>query len=310
MKAEIKIGIVVTLSIAILIWGISYLKGNNLFSKDNYFYAEYDNVQGLTASSPVMLNGYKVGFVSHIEFSEKHPSKLIVEFAVLNKYDIPKGTKAVIYSSDVMGTKAVKFEPGKSNKIQQDGDTLIAEIEADMISQFMPLKDKIEELVETVDTIMTGVSHVLDTAVQADIKQTVSNLNSASGSMSHLLASEKQRLKSIFSNLDSITSMFKNNSGKLSNAMANFSNISDSLAQSNLKKTIDNANTTLVKTSKIMEKINSGQGTMGALLHNDTLYHNLKNTTESLDLLLKDMKLHPKRYVHFSLFGGKEEKKK
>jgi len=309
MKSEIKIGLVVTLSIAILIWGISYLRGNNLFSSDNYFYAKFNDIQGINVSAPIMMNGYKIGYVRKITFQE-NGGNLMLELSVLAKYSIPKGTKAVIFSTDIMGTKAIKFELGKSSEYLIDGDTLTSGIEMDMISQFMPLKDQVSELLLTIDTVLNDVHNLLDTNAQADIKTTLRNLKETSASMNGLMSSEKQRLKSIFTNIDSITSMFKHNSKNLNKAMANFSNISDSIAKSNLKSTIENANKTLSKTAQIMEQINSGEGTLGALLHNDSLYTNLKNSTESLNLLLIDMKAHPKRYVHFSLVGGKEKEKK
>ncbi len=308
MKQEVKIGIVVTLSIVVLIWGLSYLKGNDLFQSDNYFYATFDDVQGIKKSAPIMLNGFQIGYVRKITLSEKN-SKLLMELSVLEKYSILKNSKALIYSTDLMGTKAVKIVMGKSAEKMESGDTIQSGIEGDMLAELMPLKDQLSTLLVSVDTILQDVHALLDTSTQGDIKEIIKNLNSTSSSINSLMLSEKQRLKSILSNIDSITSMFKNNSKQLSNAMSNFSNISDSIAQSNLKQTIENADKTLAKTAEIMSKINSGQGSLGALVKNDTLYYNLEKSTESLNKLLIDMKKNPKRYVHFSLFGGKEKEK-
>ena len=308
MKQEVKIGIVVTLSIAILIWGISYLKGNNLFSSDNYFYAEFDDIQGIKASASVMLNGYKIGYLRNISLAQSGGNKLTLELSILGKYSLPKDSKALIFSTDVMGTKAIKIVPGTSAELLKDGDKIASGIEIDLLSSFLPLKDQISGLVSSIDTLLKSVHSILDTAAQRDIKQTLANLSNTSAQMSMLMQSERARLHSIFSNVDSLTTMLRKNSKNLSRAMQNFANISDTIAKSNLKRTIENADKTLAQTSEIMKKINSGQGSLGALVHNDTLYHNLKNSTESLNKLLIDMKENPKRYVHFSLVGKKNEK--
>ncbi len=309
MKQEIKISIIVSLSILILIWGISYLKGNDLFTTDNYFYAQYSDIQGLKVSSPVMLNGFKIGYVKQLALSNNAENKVEAELAILKKYTLPADSKALIYSVDLMGTKAVKIELGKSKKNLEDGSKIEAGIESDLFAQILPLKDDLSKILKSVDTLVQSISNVLDSAAQADLKQSMSNLNSGSNELKMLLQSERNRLKSILSHIDSVSGMLKNNSKNLSNAMKNFSNISDSLAQANLKQTVENANKTLLLTAEVMQKINSGKGTLGALVHNDSLYTNLKNTTENLNLLLKDMKENPKRYVHFSLIDKNKEEK-
>lgn len=308
MKPELKIGIVITLSIVVLIWGISYLKGNNLFSSDNYFYAEYNDIQGMTISTPVMLNGFKIGYVRKINFSEKNNSTLLVEISILEKYTLTKGSKAIIYSADIMGTKAVKIVLGKSSESLQDGDSIASGVEGDMLDEFLPLKDQLSSLLLSVDTVLSDVHVLLDTSSKKNIKGMLSNLNATTSTLNTFMSTETTRLKAIFINVDSITSMLSANSTNLNNAISNFSNISDSLAKSKLKETIENANKTLAKTALIMEKINSGEGTLGALVKNDTLYYNLENSTKSLNKLLIDLKENPNRYVNFSLFGGKKVK--
>ncbi len=308
MKQEIKIAIVVTFSIGILIWGISYLKGNNLFSSDDYFYAQFDDTQGIKASAPVMLNGFKIGYLRSITLLQNAGNQLTLELSIQNKYSLPKDSKALIFSTDVMGTKAIKIITGSSTELLKDGDQIASGIEIDLLSSFLPLKNQISDLILSIDTLVNGVNSMLDSAAQNDIKQSLANLNNTSAQMSMLMQSERNRLHSIFSNVDSLTTMLRKNSKNLSKAMQNFANISDTIAKSNLKRTIENADKTLAQTAEIMKKINSGKGSIGALVHNDTLYHNLKNSTESLNYLLIDMKENPKRYVHFSLMGGKEKK--
>lgn len=313
---NILIGFFSLLSIAILIWGINYLNGNNFFVKENKYYAIYDRIDGLVESSPVMVKGLSVGKVNNISFIEDTTTKdikVLVSFVVAEEILIPDSSIAEIMSIDLMGSKAINLQFSSSEKNHQIGDTLISSIEQglkDQVSQQMlPLKVKTEDLLSSIDSVMTVIQYIFNDATRdnlsktfASIKKTIQNLESASVSLDTLMRNEKGKLSRIFTNLESITTNLNNNSVKLNNIISNFSIISDSLAKAEIAGTINKANLALTQTNEIIEKINRGEGSLGALINNDSLYNNLEKAAFDLDMLLKDIEQNPKKYLHFSIF--------
>lgn len=311
ISKTVKIGFIATLSIAILVWGINYLKGNYFFKSEDLYYAIYNRVDGLTASSPVVINGYKIGQVRDITLKEDLSGDLLVVLAIDDKFELPRQTTAYLYSSDILGSRAIQMKLGKSDEFHEPGDTLTTEIEVDLMEQVnmqvLPVKQKAENLMQSFDSVLVAVRSVFNEKTRenlsksfASIKTTINNLEHTTHKLDNLVTGEEKRIAGILSNIDSISTTLKNNGQNLSNVMNNFSNISDSIAQADIKSTIDHAEQTLASFDEIMTKINKGQGTMGMLLHNDTLYTNLENVTYNLNRLVKDLHENPKRYIHFS----------
>ncbi|MDP4187502.1 MAG: MlaD family protein [Bacteroidota bacterium] len=311
INKETKIGIFVTLVIAVFIWGLNFLKGRNLFTRENTFYAVYDNVGGLMESSKVIIHGYKVGKVDKIFFMSGHNDKIIVRLAIDKQFKIPKNSVAKIYSTDFMGTKAVDLILSDSKEYCNENDTLRSDFEQALIDQIndeiLPVKFKAENLMMAIDTVLEDVHSVLNESTKKNISLTFRHVEGISASVDDLLSSQKGRLAAIFYNIESISDNLKENNKYLTAAIHNLSATSDSLAKSNLKVAINNANASLEQTREIMSKINKGQGTLGLLVNDETLYTNLKNSSQQLDALVKDIKEHPRRYLHFSVFGKKEK---
>lgn len=311
INKETKIGIFVTLVIAAFIWGLNFLKGRNLFTRENTFYAVYDNVGGLMESSKVIIHGYKVGKVDKIFFMSGHNDKIIVRLAIDKQFKIPKNSVAKIYSTDFMGTKAVDLILSDSKEYCNENDTLRSDFEQALIDQIndeiLPVKFKAENLMMAIDTVLEDVHSVLNESTKKNISLTFRHVEGISASVDDLLSSQKGRLAAIFYNIESISDNLKENNKYLTAAIHNLSATSDSLAKSNLKVAINNANASLEQTREIMSKINKGQGTLGLLVNDETLYTNLKNSSQQLDALVKDIKEHPSRYLHFSVFGKKEK---
>lgn len=328
-----KLGILVTLSIGLLIWGVNFLQGNNLFKAENEYYAIYEKVDGLVETSPVMISGYKVGQVRDIAFLPDNSGRLLVRFVINEKYSIQKNTKAELYSSDIMGTKAIKLIHGKSNEKHSPGDTLIANIEGDLIDEvsmtMLPLKVKAESMLSSIDSVLIVVKYIFNKNAQenlsksfANINKTIINLERTTGQLNEVVSQERDKLAVIMSNLSAITSNFKDNNELITLAINNFAALSDSLAKTEIKETIHNANMTLTQLNEITGRINRGEGSIGELLHNDTLYAHMQNAAYNLNRLLRDLHENPKRYIHFSAFdmgktiyvddgkGDKYEKKK
>jgi len=314
-----KIGILVVFCLTLLIWGINFLKGRDIFRTEKVFYARYKNVGGLTATTIVTLNGLKVGYVREIYFAEDLSGDLITKIAIHNDFPLPAGTSAEIASSDLLGSKVVKLNLGKSDILLHANDTLATKMEADIMQQvneqIAPLKAKAERLIENLDSIVTAVSKVLNNDSQHNISEsirqinlTMTNLERISGNLNDVVTDQKKNLASSISNINEVTVNLKTNSGKLGHVMDNFSSFSDSITKMELNRTIDHMNGSITNLQTILSKIDTANGTIGLLVNDPRLYQNLNQTSESLNRLLVDFRYNPKKYVHFSAidFGRKD----
>jgi len=321
ISKEATIGLLVVAAITIFIWGINFLKGNSIFSTEQVFYAKYQRVDGLKKSSPVTLKGFKIGQIKAIKFNESNINDLIVSFSIGNEFHLPKNTTVRIVSSDIMGTKEIQINPGNSKVILQAGDTIHGSIEGDLKEQvsmqMLPLKNKAERLMSSVDSVLTVIQYIFNADARDNISQSLSNIKNAidnlentSGNLDTLVSGQRSHMEEILANLKSITSNLDSNGENISTILNNFSSISDSLKQAEITSTVNNANAALAQVNEIFQQINSGKGSMGAFLKNDSLYYHMESASKHLDELLIDLKDHPKRYVHLSVFGRKDKRKK
>lgn len=311
----IKIGIVVSLSIVALIWGLNFLKGKGAFSNEQQYHVVYERIDGLEITNPVLINGYKVGQVRDIHFLPGLSGKLVVVIAIKPEIKLPKGTIARIYSSDLMGTKAIELILGKEAKhMQVPGDTLIADFEGslqELVSiQMLPLKNKAENLMKEMEDAIEIVKYIFNEDTRNDItssfkniKSTFANLEKSSSNLDSIVSDGKSRVDNILIYTESITKNLQDHNQDLANAMRNISTISDSLAQVNLKQTLLSTQSVINQLDEITRKINGREGTLGLLLNNDTLYQNLEDVSYNLNRLVEDLRLNPKRYVQFSAFN-------
>lgn len=317
MKAELKIGVIGIFSIFLLIWGISFLKGNNIFENSNEYYSIYKNIDGLESSAPVRINGLTVGNVTEIYFHPNSSGDIIVKFTLNNDIKFPRNSIAKIYNSDIMGTKAVKLIYGNSNIFASAGDTLYSEIEDglkdEVNKQVLPLKNKAEELISSIDSVMTVITTVLDKDARESLSSSLRSLNRTFSTMElamvrldSVIYKNDIRVSNIIQNVESITTNLHNNNDIIARTLKNFEAISDSIAKSNIKSTINNLDKSLADFDKILQKIEKGEGTIGLLLNDKEMYNNLTSASNQLDLLIEDMKKYPKRYLTFSLIGGKK----
>lgn len=308
LHKETKIGIIAAIIISCFIWGFSFLKGRNILTTNDSFYVVYSNIDGLEEASPVTISGFKVGVVESIKLHKNKKDKIVVKFSLQEDISIPFNTEAIIYPASLIAGKAIKLNFSDSKEFHLNGDTLIGTLEQDLISslsdELIPVKDKIENLVVSMDSVLA----IFDNQRKENLKNSLDNLEQITNNLSELLDTDNSKLANILSNAESISNNLKNNNEQIAKILTNFSNISDSIKQANIKTTILNANKTLAEFSKISTKINSGEGTIGMLINNDSLYVNLNNLAADLDSLIIDLNENPKRYVHFSLFGKKDKK--
>ena len=319
IRREFLIGVLVLVSIVLLYFGLSYLKGVNLFQKQQKFYGVYDNAAGLQTSNPVILNGYKIGIVKSVRLHDDGSGRILVEVLLRDaNLNIPKDTKLEIYDADLFGGKAIQVVLGQSTELALDKDTLQTSISlglAESVKQEIePLKQKSTQLFASVDTLMTNIRRVLNkeqtqglTEVFDNLKNTISNLERTSYELNGILSNNKGKLGTIFENVNAITANLRLNNDELSNAIQNASLITDSLAKINLTGTLRKVDQALVGVNKIAEQINSGEGSLGKLIQSESLHNEVVQASRSLDLLLNDMRLNPKRYLSFSLIGKNED---
>lgn len=327
LSREVKTGIVVVVSIALFIYGYNFLKGRDLFSTSTDLYARYDRVEGMTANSAVWLNGFKVGQVRDIRLDPK-TNQLIVHFTISNSdARIPVNAIARIASDGLLGTKVVQLvipdgtEPARlsADQFAADGDTLAGDVAKGLqdavTAEVKPLKDKVQGLVASIDSVVTIVQVILNKDARENLVQSFESIKNALSTFEHtaqeldtLVASERNRLSDILAKIQSITTTLANNNDKLTAIMSNTAAITDSLAKSNLTQTINRVNTVMGEVAGIMTKINNGDGSMGLLINDKKLYNNLDSTSAALNRLITDLNEHPKRYVHFSVFGKSDKK--
>jgi phospholipid/cholesterol/gamma-HCH transport system substrate-binding protein len=315
ISKEVKLGVFVVIALSMLVYGINLLKGVNIFSHQRIYYAIYDDVDGLVNSNPVTFNGYKVGLVKDIELliKEDNDIKIMVTFIISEKkLNIPKDSKARVISSDFLGSKAIEIELGSSNELALsesflDGET--AEGIKEMFDkQIAPLKEKTEDLISSIETVITQIKTIIDdeddtnpNSVVSQIRSTLSDLQTSTANIKNITGDPK--IKGSISNLNSITENFDQKKGQINEIIDNFYTITATLNDS----TLNELNQTLETLSSISKKIENGEGSMGKFMNNDSLYNELTNASNSLDALLEDMKHNPKKYVHFSIFGRKQK---
>jgi phospholipid/cholesterol/gamma-HCH transport system substrate-binding protein len=299
---EIKTGILAICAIALLIFGYSFLKGKNLLENDRTFYAIYDNVEGLIPSSPVTINGMVVGQVVSISFADTK-GNLVVEFNVDSDFSFSKNSLAKVYGGGLIGGKSLAIMPIYEQGLDaKDKDTLPGKIEPGLLElvndKLAPLQEKLEAAITDADILLNSVNGILNVdnkynlnSIFKDLSVTVKNFKGASISLNSILSGNEDKLNNTFTNLDKMST--------------NLNKVSDSLAQINIGKLGKSLENVLANFEKISKDINSGKGTVGKLLKDDKLYNNLEKTSKQLELLIQDLRLNPKRYVHISVFGKK-----
>lgn len=304
INKEIKTAALVIGGILLFIYGFSYLKGKSIFKDTKTLYTVYDEVEGLIPGAKVTINGLSIGKISNIDFLPS-TTKILVTMDVRKELNFSKESAAMLYEVGLIGGKAISIVPKFDiNKTIQSGDTLRSEIKpsfTDLINrQIEPLQIKIESMLTSADSLFVGVSNVLDSDTQANLKNTLENLsvtmenlNKASLAAHNILAQNQEQLNATFVNIKDTSE--------------NLKSITDSISSAEISRSINQFSKTVAGLNTIVSAIDAGEGTAGKLIRDEALYDNLRAATKELELLMRDLKNHPKRYVHFSLFGKKDK---
>lgn len=315
MSRELKVGIITLVSLAALYWGINFLKGVQLFSNERVYYAIYSQVQGLTPSRPVNINGFQVGRVDNIRFHPNGSGRLLVKIIMTNDIAIPQDSKALIYSTDLLGEKAIKLNLGKSSQLAQSGDTLRSDVQLTLTQevnkQVAPIKRKAEKLLGSIDATIVLLQGFLNPQTKKNFTQTFESISRTFASLEHsvktfdtTITSSQKGLVHIVNNLEKTTTALADSRDELKSSLSNVHAITDSLAQVRFKETFRKLESALSRADSALATVNRAEGTAGKLIYDPTLYQNLTNATEQLNLLLLDLKYNPQRYLNFSIFGN------
>ena len=306
ISREVKVGALVLSGIILFIYGFNYLKGKDLFNSSDTFYTEYNNVEGLVPSTPVTINGLKVGKVTAIGFKGDGSGKLSIQLMVDSNFEFSKNSKAELYETGLIGGKAIAIIPAFDGAEKaEEGDVLEGRVKAGLTElvnkRLTPLQEKIEIMMVGTDSLLSNLNDVFDAKTKANLRGSIAGLNDViqnfkrtSSSLNTLVAQNQEKLDNTLKNVENISS--------------NLSKTTNELAEADLKQTIKTLESTIQNFNGISEKINSGEGSIGKLLKDEGLYDNLEGASLQLEQLLQDMKLNPKRYVHFSLFGKKPKR--
>jgi len=314
----VKLGFLIVISLAILFWGLSYLKGNDIFKQNSYYFVVYERIDGLLESNKVTMNGYQIGQVKKIDFAPNKTGKLIVKLMIDASFQIPVNSLAQIVSSDIMGTRSIKMVLSNENTFYQWNDTIPGSIESDLKEQVslqvLPIKNKAEQLLGTLDSAITVLTVFFNEDARenlsesfANINKTIENTQKITDDLQQIVSSEKASIQKSLTNIEEITSFLSSNTKELEKVIKNFSSFSDTLSQLSISPIITNIAEASNQILSLIEKLNSDESTAGLLLNDDKLYSEITALSENLSFLLTDIQANPKRYVQFSAMDfGKE----
>jgi phospholipid/cholesterol/gamma-HCH transport system substrate-binding protein len=309
LSREIKTAFLVIVGVLLFIFGFSFLKGKSLFKKDKIIYTVYEEVEGLVEGAKVTINGLVIGKIMKIDFLP-NTTRILITMSVRSELDFSPQSEAILYEAGLIGGKAIQIDPVFDSKIKvKSGDTLVSALKPGLTElinkQIEPLQLKIENMLTSADSLFIGVGNILNNDSQENLKSILKNLSLSTSKINDASISLVDILKKNQSNINITFENFAETSD-------NLKTITDSISQANLTVAINKFMNTIESLDGIVATIESGNGTMGKLVKDETLYQNLSQASKELEDLLSDLKSHPKRYVHFSLFGkkGKEEKSK
>mgnify|MGYP000518901187 CR=1 FL=1 len=303
MSKELKVGIIVIIIVVAFIWGFNFLKGHDLFDgKSRSFKVEYSKIGGLNKASSVTINGLKVGNVDDIQFNEtpEKRGQLIVSFSVENDFEFSKKSVVKIYSPNPLAGSNLAIIPNYDGEIAVSGDVLQGEMEESLFTsigeKLNPIQTKLERVLVGADTLFQRINSVLDENTTKSIKRSVKGLELT-------ISDIRTTLGSVNSMLDSSSVAFNKTMSNTRKITDDLSQVTDTLANSNIGEILRKAEITLTSFNSLLSGIDQGKGSLGKFVNDDAMYNNLTNVSKELEELLREMKLNPKRFVHFSLFG-------
>lgn len=303
---EAKVGIMAVMAIVALYFGFHILKGSDVFSRTHTYYVVYDNIDGLTVSNPVLLNGLNVGRVQGIQLMQERQNKLLVSLEVQKSVTLTKQTAATLADGGLLGGKVIRLAMGAGQGTLANKDTLIglkeAGISALLQEKVLPLVTHADSLVKNLDLVASGFKET-----GLILNQVLKNYNQAGTDVQELLKENRKNLLAITTNLNKLSASLVETEKELKPLLSKTGTLADSLNALRLGETVAGANKTIAELRQILASVQAGNGTAGKLIKDETMYKNLNSTIVSLNKLMTNLREHPKRYVHLSVFGKKDK---
>tara|TARA_B100001564_G_C20626885_1_gene665113 strand:+ start:200 stop:1144 length:945 start_codon:yes stop_codon:yes gene_type:complete len=306
---EIKVGFLAIIGIMMSIFSYNYLKGINLFEKNRKFTIKYEKVDGLSVSNPVTLNGFKIGKVQKINFNPQNSRELLVDIIIENDILFPKTSLAELYETGLIGGKAIAIIPDYKNDstLAVDGDLLKGIIKpglTELVNQILPqVQLQIEAVMKNAEIVLSNINTLFDDETKQELKSSIQDFSNLTQNLSDTSVK--------------ISELISGNSVNLSDAISNFritsnniKTITDSISSNEIVSITSNLNKLVANLNSITKRLMDSEGTAGKLIYDKSIYNNLENATEELNMLIKDIKLNPDRYINFSVFGKKSKESK
>jgi phospholipid/cholesterol/gamma-HCH transport system substrate-binding protein len=314
---ETKVGALTAIAITLLILGFNFLKGKTLFKTGNIVYAPYVNSKGLMVSNPVFVNGFQVGSVFDIENKDKSLSEIVVAIKLKDDYNIPRNSIASI-KDNPLGTPSITITLGDAKEFMKPGDTLItassAGLMGDVMNKLGPVSDQITNTLHSLDSVLKNINTIFDPSTKGNLQQVIANINRttaslvvSSASLQGMLNEQTGAIAQSMGNLSSFTKNLSDNNQKITNSLTSLEKATNNFSNADVAGTVDRLKASINSLNNILEKVNSQDGSLGKLINDKTLYNNLINTVRSANILLDDLRVHPKRYVNISVFGRKDK---
>lgn len=314
---ETKVGALTVIAVTLIILGFNFLKGKTFFKSGTFLYAKYTDTKGLIVSNPVFVNGFQVGTVFEIENMNDNLSELVVCIKLNQLYKIPKNSVATIQENP-LGTNAINIVPGNSTIMVHSGDTIKTAPAASLLGDFMntlsPLGEQIKNTISSLEKVLGNVNKTLDDENRANFKvilenlsTTTINLNKSIQSVEGMLNKQNGSISKTADNMNAFTANLNQNNQKITNILTNLDSTTKSIKDADLNKTIKDIQTALLALNTTIQKLNNGNGTAAKLLNDPNMYTQLQSTIKSVNTLVDDIKVHPKRYISLSVFGKKDK---
>jgi phospholipid/cholesterol/gamma-HCH transport system substrate-binding protein len=313
---ETKVGALTAIAITLLILGFNFLKGKTLFKTGNFIYAKYTDTKGIMVSNPVFINGFQVGSVSEIENADKNLSTIIVGIKLKDSYDIAANSVASI-KENPLGSSSVVIALGDAKQYLKSGDTILtastAGLLGDVMSKLGPVSDQIKTTVHSLDSVLKNINTIFDPTTKNNLQSVIANINRttaslvvSSASIQSMMNVQTGAIAKSMNNVESFTKNLSDNNDKVTRMLSNVEKTTDNFSRADIAGSVDQLKATIGRLNGILENVSSSDGSLGKLMNDKTLYNNLSNTIRSANILMDDLRVHPKRYVNISVFGKKE----